>query len=131
MKKDIFIILFFNFFSLYAIDAGFDIESNSIFLKKDTNPYRPDIISDFKAEAFLNFNFEFHNQILFMVPGFIIKNNTLRPFFKCLNYSVFTDYFSFQIGKDLINFGEGFIENYFYLNIPSILPEKFHILQKV
>ncbi|UTC62544.1 hypothetical protein E4O05_01110 [Treponema sp. OMZ 787] len=131
MKKFIFSIFCFSFINLHAISPGFELNNLNVFFNTDVNTYAPQIISNLDTSAFLNFNFEFKNQNLFLQPGVFFKNEfskdklenkkIIRPFFRRLNYSAFTDYFSFQAGKDLIYFGEGIIKNYFYLNIPEMI----------
>lgn len=116
------VLFFLCLHSAAAIEAGFEIENRNIFLniKSDVygKKYVPEIISDFYASFFLNFNADFMYQSISGQPGVFIKDKNVFPFFRRLRYAAFTDFLSFQIGKDSILFGEGFTKNYFFINAP-------------
>ncbi|WP_024469937.1 hypothetical protein [Treponema pedis] len=136
--------------SLFASGFGFEIKNNSVFLGKQQNAFFPEAVNEIYASFFYGVNFEFQNQTLFLQPGIFItggfdsalktqpeiqygqtggfiaakdrpqKTTVIRPFFKRLQYSLFTEYLFFSAGKDSFYFGEGFLANYFFIQAPSV-----------
>lgn len=147
MKK--IIIFFFVIINSSLFSLGIEINSSSIFLEKNKNKYYPEAVNEVYFSIFHGFNFEFPNQSLFLQPGFFFsgafdsnfknqnnitninfsqntinnkqtKINTILPFFRCLNYSAFSEHLFFTIGKNSFYFGEGYLANYFFINVPNI-----------
>ena len=119
-------------FSLHSLEAGFNIDYEAIFLKKNDNPHYPEVVSSFHSSFFLIHQFIFNNGSLKLAPGFFINKTydrqsqelervSIFPFFYLFNLSLFTEYFSFTLAKDTVPFGEGFfkVNNYYFLNIPA------------
>ncbi|MGP1438487.1 MAG: hypothetical protein ACTTKH_05385 [Treponema sp.] len=145
-KKPILIFFFILSFSfLNALSFGFEITSENIFLKKNNNHYYPDIVSSFDISLFLSHSFILKNLSLFIETGFFIDSTyniekkelgriSSFPFFRRLNFSAFTEYFSFTFAKDTISFGEGFfnINNYFSLNhLYKKMSPLYHVLLEI
>ncbi|EFW36779.1 hypothetical protein [Treponema phagedenis] len=127
MKKSIRFVIFLFFLILrqevFASNIGFEINSGFVFLEKSDAQFIPDVVSALNASVFYTLDFNFTNQSLLLQPGVFIndnsfKNTTVLPFFRRLNYSAFTENFSFTAGKDFLYFGEGGIDNNFFINIP-------------
>lgn len=127
MKKNMsfFILFLFSICSdVFALNIGFDIKNETFFLEKSDAVYIPDISFSFDSSFFYTLHFDFANQNLLLQPGFFCKSISFKdseifPFFRRLNYSAFTDTFSFTAGKDSFYFGSGTIDNNFFINIPD------------
>lgn len=128
LKKTIPLLLyFFAFVSVFAFEAGFDIQNSMVFLEKESYPNAPEVISTTRASLFCTFDFSIKNNSFLVEPGMLLHKNTVLPFFRRLCYSCFTDTLFFSIGKNTFSFGEGNIKNCFFVHVPQAMGRKKEI----
>lgn len=114
-KKLLLFILFLNFMPLFAIT--FEIKGNTQAIKLPKSEYTPDFITETETQIFINFDYIYNNFFIEFSPSLKIGKK-VNFNFEFLSLLFASDYFTVDISKKNIYFGNGLDVNPLFYNLP-------------